>query len=41
MENAQTPDEAAAYLVRLALGPVDAQTAYGELVQHGRVVPWI
>jgi len=39
MSQAQTPDEAAAAVVTLATAPADAQY-YGELVQHGRVLPW-
>ena len=39
MSEAQTPDEAAAGIVALATGPADARF-YGELVQHGRVLPW-
>jgi hypothetical protein len=39
MSDAQTPDEAAAHLLTLALEPVRPET-YGELVQFGRVRPW-
>jgi carbonyl reductase 1 len=39
MSQAQTPDEAAAAVVTLATAPADARY-YGELVQHGRVLPW-
>jgi carbonyl reductase 1 len=39
MTEAQSPDEAATHLVRLALDPVDAGL-HGELVQFGRVLPW-
>jgi len=39
MSQAQSPDEAAADIVRLAIGPVEPQL-YGELVQHGRILPW-
>ena len=39
MAEAQTPEAAAAALLRLALGPVRPET-YGELVQFGEVRPW-
>jgi len=39
MSQAQTPEEAAAAIVTLATAPADAGF-YGELVQHGRVLPW-
>jgi carbonyl reductase 1 len=39
MSGAQTPDQAAAHLLPLALEPVRPEH-YGELVQFGRVVPW-
>jgi hypothetical protein len=39
MAEAQTPDEAATHLVRLALDPADVGF-HGELVQFGRVLPW-
>jgi NAD(P)-dependent dehydrogenase (short-subunit alcohol dehydrogenase family) len=39
MSEAQSPDAAAAHLVRLALDPVD-DAWWGELVQFGRVLPW-
>jgi NAD(P)-dependent dehydrogenase (short-subunit alcohol dehydrogenase family) len=39
MSQAQTPDEAAAGIVALATAPADPRF-YGELVQHGRVLPW-
>jgi carbonyl reductase 1 len=39
MSEAQSPDAAAAHLVRLALDPVD-DAWRGELVQFGRVLPW-
>jgi carbonyl reductase 1 len=39
MSEAQSPEEAAAHLVRLAAGPLDAD-ARGELIQFGRVLPW-
>lgn len=40
MSAAQTPDEAAAWPVRLALDPNVDPRFYGELVQFGRIVPW-
>jgi NAD(P)-dependent dehydrogenase (short-subunit alcohol dehydrogenase family) len=40
MSGAQTPAQAAAPLLRLALDPVRSET-YGELVQFGRVRPWL
>jgi NAD(P)-dependent dehydrogenase (short-subunit alcohol dehydrogenase family) len=40
MSSAQTPDEAAAWPVDLALGGAAEETFYGELVQFGRVLPW-
>jgi len=39
MSEAQSPDEAAADIVKLATGPIEPQM-YGELVQHGRILPW-
>lgn len=39
MSQAQTPDEAAVDIVTLATAPADPRY-YGELVQHGRVLPW-
>ncbi len=39
MSQAQTPDEAAVDIVRLAADPVEPRM-YGELVQHGLVLPW-
>jgi carbonyl reductase 1 len=39
MSQAQSPDEAAADIVRLATTPSDP-SMYGELVQHGRILPW-
>jgi carbonyl reductase 1 len=39
MSQAQTPDEAARDLVRLAIDQVDPRFI-GELVQHGIVIPW-
>jgi carbonyl reductase 1 len=39
MSQAQSPDEAAADVLGLALDPIDG-TFYGELIQHGRVLPW-
>lgn len=40
MSAAQTPAEAAAWPVELALAPTLDPALYGELVQFGRVVPW-
>jgi NAD(P)-dependent dehydrogenase (short-subunit alcohol dehydrogenase family) len=43
MSAAQTPEQAAAWPIELALGPLTAgrlATFYGELVQFGRVIPW-
>jgi NAD(P)-dependent dehydrogenase (short-subunit alcohol dehydrogenase family) len=43
MSAAQTPEQAAAWPVELALGPLTAErlaTYYGELVQFGQVIPW-
>jgi carbonyl reductase 1 len=40
MSNAQTPAEAAAWPVELALGETFDPAFYGELVQFGRVIPW-
>ena len=40
MSAAQTPAHAAAEPLRLALDPVNPDT-YGELVQFGRVRPWL
>jgi hypothetical protein len=39
MSGAQSPDEAAVDIVKLATGPVEPRM-YGELVQHGRVRSW-
>jgi carbonyl reductase 1 len=39
MSQAQSPGQAAIDVVKLATGPIDPQM-YGELVQHGRIVPW-
>lgn len=39
MSEAQSPEAAAAHLVRLAAGPLDTD-ARGELIQFGRVLPW-
>jgi NAD(P)-dependent dehydrogenase (short-subunit alcohol dehydrogenase family) len=39
MSQAQSPDAAAADIVKLATGPVEPRM-YGELVQHGRTLPW-
>ncbi len=40
MSAAQTPAEAAAWPVRLALSPTVEPAFYGELVQFGKVLPW-
>ena len=40
MTSAQTPDEAAAWPVELAVGEAFDPAFYGELVQFGRVLPW-
>jgi NAD(P)-dependent dehydrogenase (short-subunit alcohol dehydrogenase family) len=40
MSAAQTPAEAAAWPVRLALSPAFDPAFYGELVQFGNVLPW-
>ncbi len=40
MSAAQTPDEAAAWPVELALAADFDPAYYGELVQFGTVVPW-
>jgi carbonyl reductase 1 len=40
MTSAQTPDEAAAWPVELALSDGFDPAYYGELVQFGRVLPW-
>ena len=40
MSAAQTPTEAAAWPVRLALGPTFDPAFYGELVQFGKVLSW-
>jgi carbonyl reductase 1 len=40
MTGAQTPAQAAAHPLRLALDPLNLDT-YGELVQFGRVLPWL
>jgi NAD(P)-dependent dehydrogenase (short-subunit alcohol dehydrogenase family) len=39
MSEAQSPDTAAADIVKLATGPVEPRM-YGELVQHGRILSW-
>jgi len=39
MSGAQTPERAAVDVLELALGPVNP-AYYGQLVQHGRVLPW-
>lgn len=40
MSSAQTPAQAAAWPVELAVGGSFDPSFYGELVQFGRVVPW-
>jgi carbonyl reductase 1 len=40
MSGAQTPAEAAAWPVQLALSPTFDPSFYGELVQFGKVLPW-
>ena len=40
MSRAQSPAEAAAWPVELALGESIDPAFYGELVQHGAVIPW-
>ena len=40
MSQAQTPAEAAAWPVELALGEHFDPAFYGELVQFGAVIPW-
>jgi len=40
MSSAQTPDEAAAWPVELAVADEYDQAYYGELVQFGNVLPW-
>jgi carbonyl reductase 1 len=40
MSEAQTPTQAAAWPVDLALSPTFDHAFYGELVQFGRVIPW-
>lgn len=39
MSQAQSPGQAAIDVVKLATGPIDPQM-YGQLVQHGRIIPW-
>lgn len=39
MSQAQSPGQAAIDVVKLATGPIDPQMC-GELVQHGRIIPW-
>ena len=39
MSQAQSPGQAAIDVVKLATGPIEPQM-YGELVQHGRIIPW-
>jgi carbonyl reductase 1 len=40
MSSAQTPEQAAAWPVELAVGDSFDPAFYGELVQFGRVIPW-
>ncbi|HEY0812902.1 MAG TPA: carbonyl reductase, partial [Pseudonocardia sp.] len=40
MSSAQTPEQAAAWPVELAVGPSFDPAFYGELVQFGKVLPW-
>ena len=40
MSRAQTPAQAAAWPVELALSPNFDPAFYGELVQFGKVIPW-
>jgi NAD(P)-dependent dehydrogenase (short-subunit alcohol dehydrogenase family) len=40
MTDAQTPEQAAAALLRLAIDPDHDPAFYGELVRFGRVLPW-
>jgi carbonyl reductase 1 len=39
MSRAQSPGQAAIDVVKLATGPIDPKM-YGELIQHGRILPW-
>jgi NAD(P)-dependent dehydrogenase (short-subunit alcohol dehydrogenase family) len=39
MSRAQSPSQAAIDVVKLATGPIEPQM-YGELIQHGRIIPW-
>jgi len=39
MSQAQSPDEAAVDVVKLATGTIEPRM-HGELVQHGRILPW-
>jgi hypothetical protein len=39
MSQAQSPGQAAIDVVKLATAPIDPQM-HGELVQHGRIIPW-
>jgi NAD(P)-dependent dehydrogenase (short-subunit alcohol dehydrogenase family) len=39
MSQAQSPDQAAIDVIKLATGPIEPQM-YGELVQHGQILPW-
>ncbi|CAM3804126.1 SDR family NAD(P)-dependent oxidoreductase [Parendozoicomonas haliclonae] len=41
MSQAQTPDEAARALISLLLTPAGIKTPQGELVQFGRILPWL
>ena len=40
MSQAQTPAQAAAWPVELALGETFDPAFYGELVQFGKILPW-
>ena len=39
MSHAQSPDQAAVDVVKLATGPIESRM-YGKLVQHGQILPW-
>ena len=41
MSRAQTPEEAAVAVLDLALAPAVDPATYGELIQFGRVLPWM
>jgi NAD(P)-dependent dehydrogenase (short-subunit alcohol dehydrogenase family) len=41
MSSAQTPEQAAAWPVELAVGDGFDSAFYGELVQFGKVIPWV